>query len=98
MSPTTKTLRTCAKGHVYYKSSNCVTCPVCEEQRKPVSGFLSVLAAPARRALECSNILTLQDLANHSEKEILELHGMGKSSIPKLKKGLAEKGLSFKDG
>jgi hypothetical protein len=93
---TKKTLKICPKGHRYYKSSDCPTCPVCEVEKKPASGFLSLLAAPARRALENNNIKTLLQLSKHSEKEILSFHGMGKSALPKLKKALHEKGLSFK--
>ena len=89
-------LRTCKKGHQYYKSSDCPTCPVCEEERKPKDGFLSLIAAPARRALERENIKSLEDLAIWSEREILELHGIGSSTIPKLKKALEDQGLSFK--
>jgi DNA-directed RNA polymerase alpha subunit len=91
-----KTLRTCSKGHQYYKSSDCPTCPVCEEERKPKDGFVSALAAPARRALENNGVTTLQQLSRLTEKEVLEFHGMGQSSIPKLKKALAENSLSFK--
>jgi len=91
-----KQKRTCSKGHVYYKSSDCPTCPVCEQERKPTEGFLSILGAPARRALENKGIKTLQQLASYSEKEILSLHGMGKSSMPKLKSSLQTAGLSFK--
>ncbi len=40
---TEKTLRTCEQGHEYYKSSDCPTCPVCEKERKPKEGFLSLL-------------------------------------------------------
>lgn len=91
-----KTLRTCTKGHRYYKSSDCPTCPICEEERKPKDGFLSLLAAPARRALENNGITTLKELSRLSEEEILKFHGMGKASLPKLRAALAEKGLSFK--
>jgi DNA-directed RNA polymerase alpha subunit len=91
-----KTLKICPKGHRYYKSSDCPTCPYCEAEKKPKKGFLSLLAAPARRALENNKIKTLLQLSKHTEKEILALHGMGKSAIPKLKKALEEKGLSFK--
>ncbi len=91
-----KTLRICDKGHQYYKSSDCPTCPVCEEERKPSNGFLAELAAPARRALENAGITTIILLAKCSEKEILQLHGIGKSSLPKLQKALEEKGLTFK--
>ncbi len=92
-----KTLKVCKNGHHYYKSSDCPTCPICEQNRKPKDGFLSILAAPARRALENKGINTLEQLSKYSEEEILQLHGMGKSSIPKLKNALHEKGLEFKN-
>lgn len=93
---TNKTLRTCKEGHQYYKSSDCPVCPVCERQRKPKGGFLSMLSAPARRALEKQEITTLQQLATYSEAEILAFHGIGKTTIPKLKTVLGKNGLSFK--
>ncbi len=89
-------LRICPNGHRYYKSSDCPTCPICEQERKPEEGFLSLLAAPARRALEHAGIKTLEQLATKSESQILELHGMGPGSIPKLRKSLKSKGLSFR--
>jgi predicted RecB family nuclease len=92
------TKRTCTKGHDYYKSSDCPTCPVCEEERRPKDGFLSLLPAPARRALESKNITSLNELSKFSEDDILNLHGMGPSSIPRLRKALEEKGLSFNKG
>lgn len=91
-----KSLRICLKGHKYYKSSDCPVCPVCERDKKPEDGFLSLLGAPARRALENSSITTLRKLSYLSEKEILKLHGMGPGSIPILRSALREKGLSFK--
>lgn len=91
------TLKTCNKGHRFNKSSDCPTCPVCEEQRKPKDSFLSLIGAPARRALERENIKTLDDLAKYSELEILSLHGMGKSTIPKLQRLLLEQGLTFRN-
>jgi predicted RecB family nuclease len=91
-----KTLRTCKKGHQYFKSSNCPTCTLCEVERKPKDSFLSVLSAPARRALENNKIATLQELAKHSETEILSFHGIGPSSIPKLRMALMEQGMEFK--
>ncbi|WP_459213307.1 helix-hairpin-helix domain-containing protein, partial [Bacillus paralicheniformis] len=35
-------------------------------------------------------------LSKYSEKEILQFHGMGPASLPKLRGALKEKGLSFK--
>ena len=89
-------LKTCDKGHQFYKTSDCPTCPICEKDRKPTEGFLSKLPAPARRALESMQINSLEKLATFTEKEILSLHGMGKSSIPKLKDAMEKKGLTFK--
>lgn len=97
MATAKKTLRTCKKGHQFYKSSDCPTCPICETEKKPKSGFLSLLSAPARRAMENNNISTLVQLSKYSEKDILKFHGLGKSSIPILKSALHEKGLSFKN-
>ena len=88
--------KTCSKGHTFNKSSECPTCPICEAERKPKDNFLSLLAAPTRRALENNGIKTIEKLSSFTEKEVLAFHGMGKSSIPKLQKLLSEKGLTFK--
>lgn len=93
---TKKILKTCKNGHSYYKSSDCPTCPICEEKRKPKDNFLSLLAAPARRALENKGIISLEQLSKFTEKEILSLHGMGKTTIPKLQKLLSENNMNFK--
>ena len=95
MASAGKNLKTCPKGHTFYKSSDCPTCPVCEKERKPQSGFLSALSAPARRALENKQITSLQKLSEFTEAEILKLHGIGQTTIPKLRDALQEKGLSF---
>jgi DNA uptake protein ComE-like DNA-binding protein len=97
MTTAAKNNRTCKKGHHYYKTSDCPTCPVCEAERKPKTGLLSLLSAPARRALESKNIKTAFDLSNYSKAEILALHGIGASSIPKLIAELEKNGLTFKE-
>ena len=96
MSNAKPALRACPKGHQYYKNSDCHTCPICEHQRKPESGFFSLLSAPARRSLENNSITSPEELAKKTLKEILSFHGMGKASIPILQKTLAETGLKFK--
>ena len=93
-----RNIRTCKNGHQFYKSTDCSTCPICEENKKPTDGFLSLLYAPARRALENANIKSLKQLSKFSENDILKLHGMGKTTIPILKKELARVGLAFNDG
>lgn len=91
-----KTRRVCPKGHVYFKSSDCPTCPKCEAAKKPVAGFTSGLSAPARRALERAGLDTLAKLARRTEKQLLDLHGMGPSSLPKLRAALKQAGLRFR--
>jgi predicted RecB family nuclease len=89
-------LRACKNGHQFYKGSDCPTCPLCEEERKPSEGFLSLLVAPARRALESNGITTLEKLSKYSEAEVLGLHGVGPSTMPKLKELLREQGMKFR--
>ncbi|XID91906.1 RNA polymerase alpha subunit C-terminal domain-containing protein [Paenibacillaceae bacterium WGS1546] len=96
MTKAQKTLRTCERGHQYDKSSDCPTCPTCEQELKPETGFLSRLSNPARRALEHEGITTLQELSRFTEREILRLHGMGPRSMPVLRDALQSQGLSFK--
>ncbi len=94
---TSKT-RTCSRGHEFRKSSDCPVCPICWSgyyKDKMNGEFPKNLSAPALRALLNAKITTLQKLATFSEKEILELHGMGPASIPKLRDALGEKGLKF---
>ena len=96
MTKRTPTPRTCTNGHIYYKSSDCPVCPTCVSEKK-ADGFLSELPAPARRALTSKGIISVQQLSQLSENEVLAMHGMGKSSIPKLKGSLVSQGLSFKN-
>lgn len=94
--PAAKTIRRCPLGHEYTKSSDCNSCPVCERNNQPKAGFLAALAAPARRALQAHGLTTAQALANVSEAEVLALHGVGKTTLPVLRKALKEAGLNFK--
>jgi len=92
-----KQLKDCPNGHRYYKSSDCPTCPICEAAKKPSSGLLSMLSAPARRALTSIGITDVKQLARYTEKEILALHGIGRTSMPILKDALSKEGLAFKE-
>ena len=91
-----KTLRTCLQGHQYYKSSDCPVCPICEGMRDD-EGVYSGLAAPARRALENAGIRTISQLAGYSKSDLLKLHGLGPSSIPKLRELLISRNLDFRN-
>jgi DNA-directed RNA polymerase alpha subunit len=91
-----KNKRICSEGHIYYKSSDCPVCPICEKKRNTGDSFLSTLSAPARRALENAGIKTIEQLSKKTEAEILKFHGMGPGSLPKLRNALKAKELSFK--
>jgi predicted flap endonuclease-1-like 5' DNA nuclease len=56
----------------------------------------SKLAKPAQRALAGAGISTLQQLAQLTEKEFLQLHGIGKNAHGFVKDALAANGLSFR--
>jgi len=90
------TMKTCPRGHRFNKSSDCPVCPICESEREPAASFMEGLAAPARRALEREQIFSLKDLSAYTRKDLLALHGFGKSSIPVLESALNAAGLDFK--
>ena len=87
-----KRLKTCDRGHQFYKSSDC---PICAALDKPEGGFLSLLSAPARGALKNAGITALEQLSQYSEREILKLHGVGPKSLPALKGALSDAGMAF---
>jgi len=47
--------------------------------------------------LENASIKTLKQLSKYSENDILKLHGIGKTTIPILKRELEKAGLTFQD-
>lgn len=85
----------CKKGHTFYKSSDCPVCPICEKE-KVRRGVFADMSAPTQRALDHAGIKTLRQLAKKTEREILDMHGIGPASMPVFKKKLKEAGLSFK--
>jgi uncharacterized protein YdhG (YjbR/CyaY superfamily) len=64
--------------------------------RKEDESIFGKISAPALRALAHVKINTLKDLSKWTEKELLQLHGIGPSTIPTLKEVLRTKKLSFK--
>ena len=55
------------------------------------------LSQPARRALVGPGYLRLEQLAEISEKEIKQLHGLGPKTLVQLRHALENLGLSFAD-
>ena len=57
--------------------------------------LLQKLAKPAQRAVENEGITTLEQLSKYSEKELYNLHGIGKNAINIAKEILKDNGLEF---
>lgn len=72
------------------------TCPKCEAERAKAGFFIDGLSAPACRALQEAGVTSIKTLAKHRERDILALHGMGPSALPKLHAALKAAGLVFK--
>ncbi len=97
MKPKRK-IKICSRAHEFYKTSDCPVCPVCWSgfYRKKVQSDFPKLSAPALRALQNAKIINLARLSKYTEDEVLNLHGLGPSSLPILKAALKTKKLSFK--
>ena len=54
------------------------------------------LSAPARRALAGAGYLRLEQLADATESEVKNLHGMGPRAMDALRAALRDCGLSFR--
>ena len=60
------------------------------------SGNLPNIGRPAAAALELAGISTLEQVAEHTDKELLALHGVGPKAIRILAEALTAAGLSFR--
>lgn len=56
-----------------------------------------IIPVSARIAFEREKIDTLEKLSDYKEKEILQMHGVGKNTMHKLKIHMKEKGFSFRN-
>ncbi len=54
------------------------------------------IGRPALRALEAAGMRSLTDVSQHTESELLALHGVGPRAIRLLRTALAERGLEFR--
>lgn len=73
--------KVCKKGHVFYKKSECETCPICDKNSKNVESWMAQFSAPARRALISHGIHEIHDLHQYSKMEIGEWHGIGPKAM-----------------
>jgi uncharacterized protein YndB with AHSA1/START domain len=66
-----------------------------KQQAADESSLPKGLSNPARRALAGASIENIEQLAQHTEAEIVELHGIGPSAMDLLRNALAAHGLTF---
>jgi len=64
--------------------------------RKPKDDFLSHFAAPARRVLQNNGITSIDQLSQFNEKQIKELHGIGKQALQLMHLLLKQCGKDFR--
>ncbi len=86
--------KTCARGHVFEKPSDCPACPQCARDTTAATS-LPTIGAPATRALHTAGVHSLGQLATWSERDLLALHGVGPKAMALLREALAAQGLAF---
>jgi len=64
---------------------------------RPVGDLPNEIGKTAARELSINGITTLQQVASHSKKELLAIHGVGPKAIRILGEVLAAKGLDYKE-
>ncbi len=62
---------------------------------RPVGDLPNAIGKTAARALSLNGITHLEQVAEHSTKELLAIHGVGPKAIAILGDALAAKGLAF---
>ena len=67
------------------------------EKTHPNSAAFPPIGGPALRALATAGIRSLGELTRWSERELLQLHGMGPKGARMLKAAMAAEGSSFRD-
>lgn len=64
---------------------------------RPVGDLPDAIGKTAARELSYNGITTLKQVASHSKKELLAIHGVGPKAIRLLGEAMATKGLDYKD-
>jgi hypothetical protein len=70
--------------------------PSTDQDKLEVEWLKIGLSGPARKALVEAKLFRVSDLRKITLKELEELHGMGKSSIARIKVIMAAKKISFR--
>lgn len=63
---------------------------------RPIGDLPDEIGKTAARELSVHGINTLQKVANHSERELLAIHGVGPKAVRLLGEAMSAKGLGFR--
>lgn len=63
---------------------------------RPVGDLPNEIGKTAARELSQNGITSLEQVAGHSQKELLAIHGVGPKAVRILGEALATRGLSYK--
>jgi DNA-directed RNA polymerase alpha subunit len=63
---------------------------------KPTKGLPAAIGSVAPRGLAAQGIRTLEQVAKHSEEELLQFHGVGPKAVRTIKEELAKLKLHLK--
>lgn len=86
----------CTNGHTFEKTSDCPTCPICAKDELITAyktGFPKI-GSPAYFALKDKGI-ALSDLPKFTEKQLLQIHGIGPKAVRILRAYLQDNGQAF---
>ncbi len=64
---------------------------------RPVGDLPNEIGKTAARELSYNGIKSLQQVSEHSKKELLAIHGVGPKAIAILEEALSAKGLSYQE-
>lgn len=64
---------------------------------RPVGDLPNEIGKTAARELSLNGITSLEQVANHSQDELLAIHGVGPKAVSILGEALAAKGLRYKN-
>jgi DNA-directed RNA polymerase alpha subunit len=62
----------------------------------PLESLKPSIGNPAKNALSNIGITTLQQLTKLTEKELLQIHGVGPKAVGIIKEAMKKEGISFK--
>lgn len=64
---------------------------------RPVGDLPNSMGKTAPRELQNAGIGSLQKASEHTEKELLDIHGVGPKAIRIMKEAMTDKGLHFRE-